>query len=81
VKVDRDSVYTLDELSALLDVSVRTLQRLIADGGLPARRIGRKPVVIGGDLLDRLPPAVEGGIPEHKPETSALGRLLGGRGS
>jgi DNA binding domain, excisionase family len=79
VKVDRDRLYTLDELSKLAGVSLRTLQRLVADGSLPARRIGRKVVVVGSDLLDRLPPAVEPEPGEVKPEPTGLGRLLGGR--
>ena len=79
MKVDRDSIYTLDELSELTGVSVRTLQRLIADRDLPARRIGRKPVVIGADLLDRLPPAVEPEPGGAKREPTGLERFLGGR--
>ena len=59
MKVDRDSIYTLEQLSELVGVSVRTLQRLVADRSLPARRIGRKVVIVGADLLDRLPPAIE----------------------
>jgi len=79
VKVDRDALYTLEQLSELVGVSVRTLQRLVADRDLPARRLGRKVLVVGSDLLDRLPPAVEPPAGEGKPEPTGLGRLLGGR--
>jgi len=79
--VDRDAVYSLDQLSELVGVSVRTLQRLVADRSLPARRIGRKIVVVGSDLLDCLPPAIEPEPTEAKPGPSGLGRLLSGRGS
>lgn len=55
MRVDRDSLYTLDELSELLKVGKRTLERAIKDGRLPVRYVSAKPFVAGCDLLDRLP--------------------------
>jgi hypothetical protein len=55
MRVDRDFLYSLDELSELLKVSKRTLERAVKDGRLPVRYVSAKPFVAGGDLLDRLP--------------------------
>jgi transcriptional regulator GlxA family with amidase domain len=55
MRVDRDSLYTLDELAKLLDVSKRTLERAVKDGRLPVRYVSAKPFVSGADLLDNLP--------------------------
>jgi excisionase family DNA binding protein len=79
VKIERDALYTLEELCALVGVSVRTLQRLVADRDLPARRLGRRVLIVGSDLLDRLPPAIEPEPGEAKREPTGLERLLGGR--
>lgn len=36
-----DDVLTADEAAALLRVSVKTLYRLVSDGRLPGRKVGR----------------------------------------
>jgi excisionase family DNA binding protein len=53
--VDPNALYSLAELAQELDVSKRTLQRLVKSGTLPARRLGRRVLVRGADLLDGLP--------------------------
>jgi DNA binding domain, excisionase family len=53
--LDRDGLYTLEQLAQELGVSVRTLQRAIERGDLPARRLGRRKFVRGADVLDGLP--------------------------
>ena len=58
--IERKRLYFLPELSELLGVSVRTLQRLVAEGDIMARRLGGRIVVRGEDLLDGLPDYVPG---------------------
>jgi DNA binding domain, excisionase family len=53
--VNRDRLYSLDELAGALGLSVRTLQRLVYSGDLPAVRLGRRLFVVGSALLDGLP--------------------------
>jgi hypothetical protein len=53
--IDRDALYSLAELSEMSGLSLRTLQRLIAKGDLPVRRLGSRVYVRGCDLLDGLP--------------------------
>ena len=55
MRIERDGLYTLQELSEVLGVSLRTLQRLVAGGDLPARKLGRRVMVRGDDLLAGLP--------------------------
>jgi len=55
VDVKRDAIYSLQELNELTGVSVRTLQRLVKGGMLPARKLGHKVLILGADLLDSLP--------------------------
>jgi len=58
--VERNAVYELQDVADLMGLSLRTIQRLASEGALPARVVGRKAVIIGGDLLDRLPFRVPG---------------------
>jgi hypothetical protein len=53
--IDRDALYSLADLSEMAGLSLRTLQRLIAKGDLPVRRLGSRVYVRGVDLLDGLP--------------------------
>jgi DNA binding domain, excisionase family len=55
VDVNRDRLYSLEELSKALNLSLRTLQRLVYSGDLPAVRLGRRVFVVGSALLDGLP--------------------------
>jgi hypothetical protein len=58
--IDRDALYTMAELTELLGVSLRTLQRHASSGVLPTRRMGANVFVVGSELLD--------GLPKGKPE-------------
>lgn len=49
----------LDEAAKLVNLSRRTLERWIASGELPVRRIGRRVLVKPSDLADR----IEGHLP------------------
>jgi excisionase family DNA binding protein len=55
MRIDRDSLYTLGEAAELLGLSLRTLQRALARGELPTRKLGGTRFVRGVDLLDALP--------------------------
>ncbi len=46
-----------DEVAAILRVSIRTVDRLIADGELPASRVGRSVRVNRSDVLALVPPS------------------------
>ena len=50
--VDETSLYSVDELASMFDVSALTIRRLIRRTGLPLRRIGHKRFVRGGDFLE-----------------------------
>jgi len=54
-KIERDGLYRVSEVAVLLAISERSVQRLIQDGRLPARKLGRVILVRGCDLLDALP--------------------------
>jgi hypothetical protein len=73
VHIDRDGLYTLEQLSQDLGLSVRTLQRAITRGDLPARRLGRRLFVRGSDVLDGLPE-----VKQEKPKTRARGKPKAG---
>lgn len=55
MQVEKDTLYTLPQLGEGLGISVRTLQRLISKGDLPARRLGKSVFVLGADLLESMP--------------------------
>jgi len=56
MRIERDALYTIDELAEMFEIGKRTAQRLIYTGKLPARKLGNKLVIRGQDLLDSLPP-------------------------
>jgi DNA binding domain, excisionase family len=58
--IERNGIYELQDVAELLGLSLRTVQRLVSEGKLPARAVGRKAVMIGADLLDGLPFRVAG---------------------
>lgn len=49
--LERGRLYQLPQVAAILGVSVGTVRRWVRAGLLPAKRIGRKYFVIGGELL------------------------------
>ena len=53
----------LDEAAELVGLSRRTLQRWVAAGELPVRRVGRRVLVRPSDLAERIE-----GRPEPEPE-------------
>jgi len=55
VRVERDGLYTVEELCEVFGVGRRTMLRWLSRGYLPSRRIGHKTIVIGADRLDHLP--------------------------
>jgi excisionase family DNA binding protein len=56
MRIERDALYTIDDLAEMFEIGKRTAQRLIYTGKLPARKLGNKLVIRGQDLLDSLPP-------------------------
>jgi len=74
--VDRDTLYSLSQLAQGLGMSVRTLQRLIGDGVIPVRRLGKAVFVLGGDLLDSLPKS-QGEQAEVKPKRKGSAKREG----
>lgn len=76
--VERTDYVTVPEGAALLGVSRSTLRRWIDQGRLPARRFGRRRVLIKRhDLAQLLAPASDtGGSSTLKQERARLGRPL-----
>ncbi len=50
--IDEASLYSVDELASLFEVSPLTIRRLVRRTGLPLRRVGHKRFVRGSDFLD-----------------------------
>ncbi len=50
--IEEASLYSVDELASLFEVSPLTIRRLIRRTGLPLRRVGHKRFVRGADFLD-----------------------------
>jgi len=50
--IDEASLYSVDELATLFEVSPLTIRRLIRRTGLPLRRVGHKRFVRGADFLE-----------------------------
>jgi DNA binding domain, excisionase family len=73
VDVDRDRLYSLDELAEALSLSVRTLQRLVYSGDLPAVRLGRRVLVVGSSLLTDLPKVEVQAKPKRRRKAKAEG--------
>jgi excisionase family DNA binding protein len=57
MRLERDAIYSIEELAQLFGVSRRTMVRWLHRGYMPIRRIGHKIYVVGRDLLDNLPEA------------------------
>lgn len=55
MELREDRLYTAEELAVLLGVSVRSLQRAVARGDVKARKLGRKLLFVGRDVLYGLP--------------------------
>jgi len=77
VKIDRDAVYTLEEVAQMMHVGVGAVRKWVRDGRLRAARPGKRYLVLGSVLLAFL----EGGAaapvearPEAKPAIGGAGR-------
>jgi hypothetical protein len=55
VLVERDRLYRLQEFADGFGVTLRSVQRWVAKGLLPTRKVGGVVVVLGRDLLESLP--------------------------
>ena len=55
MRIERDALYTIEEIAAMFRIGKRTAQRMVYSGKLPARKLANKLVVRGCDLLDSLP--------------------------
>lgn len=80
MRIERDTLYSMDDLATGLGISVRTLQRLIARGDVPAKRLGKKVFVLGADLLNALP-AWRMDEPKPKPKPKGKGGSAPGAGT
>ena len=56
MRIERDALYTIEEIADMFGIGKRTAQRMVYSGKLPARKLANKLVVRGADLLDSLPP-------------------------
>jgi len=55
MRIERDALYTIEEIARLFGIGKRTAQRMVYSGKVPARKLANKLVVRGADLLDNLP--------------------------
>ena len=55
MRIDREALYTMDDLAEMFGIGKRTAQRMVYSGKVPARKLANKLVVRGADLLDGLP--------------------------
>lgn len=55
MRIDREALYTMDEIAEMFGIGKRTAQRMVYSGKVPARKLANKLVVRGADLLDGLP--------------------------
>lgn len=56
MRIERDALYTIEEIADMFGIGKRTAQRMVYSGKLPARKLANKLVIRGEDLLDNLPP-------------------------
>ena len=59
MRIERDALYTIDEIASMFGIGKRTAQRMVYSGKVPARKLANKLVIRGADLLDNLPPYTE----------------------
>ena len=50
LKIDDDAIYEVRELSKILDMTERTVSKLLRDGILTGRKLGRKWYVTGSSI-------------------------------
>lgn len=55
MRIDREALYTMDEIAEMFGIGKRTAQRMVYTGKVPARKLANKLIVRGADLLDGLP--------------------------
>jgi excisionase family DNA binding protein len=55
MRIEREALYTMDEIAEMFGIGKRTAQRMVYSGKVPARKLANKLVVRGADLLDSLP--------------------------
>jgi excisionase family DNA binding protein len=55
MRIERDALYTIDEIADMFGIGKRTAQRMVYSGKVPARKLANKLVIRGEDLLDNLP--------------------------
>jgi excisionase family DNA binding protein len=56
MRIERDALYTIEEIAEMFGMGKRTAQRMVYSGKVPARKLANKLVIRGADLLDNLPP-------------------------
>jgi excisionase family DNA binding protein len=55
MRIEREALYTMEEIAEMFGIGKRTAQRMVYSGKVPARKLANKLVVRGADLLDNLP--------------------------
>ena len=67
MRIEREALYTMDQIAEMFGIGKRTAQRMVYSGKVPARKLANKLVIRGADLLDNLPAYV----PRGKKRSSA----------
>jgi excisionase family DNA binding protein len=70
MRIERDALYTIEEISEMFGIGKRTAQRMVYSGKVPARKLANKLVIRGADLLDNLPQYTRRGRRASKSRTS-----------
>jgi hypothetical protein len=55
MRIEREALYTIDEIAEMFGMGRRTAQRMVYTGKVPARKLANRLVIRGEDLLDNLP--------------------------
>ncbi len=55
MRIEREALYTIDEIAEMFGMGKRTAQRMVYSGKVPARKLANRLVIRGEDLLDNLP--------------------------
>lgn len=58
-EIKPNAVYSTEEASKLLKVSMSTMKRLLKNGAIKANKVGRQYRILGKDILRMLSPEVE----------------------